>query len=279
MGWSFTMSKTNKDTEIHQNGSLRWKANHRAPYFVPEHDICVWSILLLKQYRWKNSYQCLGKTNENGSKNSVFPPWPTLDCFHKEYEHQFINVFLYPPPSLHIYTLLIFLKFYLLLVDTVLGAKPTLWDLHNLTQKGKRKGMVDRAFLQEAYHMSFGFTVYGLSLSRISKLASGICPSKPKQVSLLLISFPISLKTRLSLNFHIVFWGFLQGAITLGQQQPEILLVLHRSQFCHCSLRMPQGKNKNVRTSPFLSPERGPCNPFLLRTGSKVFCSHHPLTP
>lgn len=65
---------------------------------------------------------------------------------------------------------------------------------------------MDRAFLQEASHMSLGFAMYSLSLSRISKLVSGICPSKPKRASLLLTQpFPINLKTRVSLSFHFVF--------------------------------------------------------------------------
>lgn len=76
---------------------------------------------------------------------------------------------------------------------------------------------MDRVFLQETYHMSLGFTMCSLSLSRISKLVSGICPSKPKEASLLLTqSFPTNLKPRVSLSFHFVFWGFLQGAKTLG---------------------------------------------------------------
>lgn len=34
---------------------------------------------------------------------------------------------------------------------------------------------------------------------------------------------------------------------------------------------MPQGKKKNVRTSPFLSPARGPCNPLLWGQDQKSF--------
>lgn len=61
---------------------------------------------------------------------------------------------------------------------------------------------------------------------------AGICPSEPKQVSVLLIqSFTTNFKTRISLNLHFVCWGFLQWAITLcgwqGQQEPEMLLVIH----------------------------------------------------
>lgn len=280
-GLEFYYEQVNKDPEIHpRSGSLRRKANYRVPYFVPEHDICVWSILLLKQYRWKNSYLCLGKTNENGSKNSVFPPWPTLDCLHKECEHQLINVFLYPPSSLHIYTLLTLFKILFTFSQYCARSKTnTARPPQPYSQKKEKRSDGQSFPAGSLSHVPWLYSVFPFS-PRISKLVSGICPSKPKQASLLLTrSFPINLKTRVSLSFHFVFWGFLQGAITLGQQQPEMLLVLHRSQFCLCSLRMPQGKNKNVRTSPFLSPARGPCDPFRLGIGSKVFCSHHPLTP
>lgn len=195
------------------------EANYSVSHFVLVDDICVLSIFLLKRYRWKKFLTIPCKTNENWSKSRVFPPWATLSCFHKEREHQFIDVFLYPPSNFHIYSLLTFFLFYLLLVNTVLGAKPKLWDHHNhtstCTQEGG-KGVTDSAFLQKPYRWSLGLTAHSLSLKNFQTTVHGICPSEPKQASLLLTQpLPINLKTRVSLSFYFVFQRFLQGAITL----------------------------------------------------------------
>lgn len=96
--------------ELHKQGhgnSLEWiseaQGKSQGALLAPQDDICIWSILLLRQCRWKKPYQCLGMADENVFKDPVFPPWPTLDCFHKVWASMYRCVPLssFKPPHLH----------------------------------------------------------------------------------------------------------------------------------------------------------------------------------
>lgn len=125
---------------------------------------------------------------------------------------------------------------------------------------------MESTFLKKAYHWSLGLTAHSFSPKKFQTVFPGICPSEPKQASLLLTqSLPIKLKTRVELSFCFVFWGFLQGAMTpywwQGQQEPEMLLVLHRSWHCPYCPRMLQGqKSQNI---PFPLPSHKALAPLL----------------
>lgn len=152
----------NEDTEIHQNWSRRGDTNYMVFHFILVDDICVLSVLLSK---WKKFLPIPCKTNENGSKSWVFPPWATLNCFNKECEHQFIDVFLYPPSDFCIYSLLIFFFFLTLFTTSqyCVGSKPKLQERCNHTH-GQGRGKVAALITGP---LAFPHTP---SLSRISKL-------------------------------------------------------------------------------------------------------------